>query len=286
VSNTKLSSGSVVGLPARVAHRNSAKPFTRRLKAILTPFVGVAVILIAWTLVTAIFTIPDYLLPSPFVVLKRISTDWTLLSRSFGYTLFEVVAGFLASVLIGIPVAFFVVISRPIERILMPVIVASQAVPKVAIAPLLVIWLGFGLLPKIVISFLIAFFPVLVSTSTGLRSVETDMLDLVRSMGASTTKIMFKVRLPSALPQIFAGLKVAISLSVVGAIVGEFVGSDRGLGYVLMTASGSLDGTLVWAALVVLIVLGVALFQMIAMLERFAIRWHVSVRQDAQNVTT
>lgn len=286
MSNTKLSSDPLVGLRAAGVRRDSGKSVGRRLKAILTPFIGLAVLIVAWALITAVFNIPEYLLPSPATVLKRIVMDRSLLARSFGYTLLEVVVGFCASVLVGIPAAFLVVLSRPVERILMPVIVASQAIPKVAIAPLLVIWLGFGLLPKVVISFLIAFFPVLVSTSTGLRSVETDMIDLVRSMGASTIKIMFKVRLPTALPQIFSGLKVAISLSVVGALVGEFVGADRGLGYVMMTASGALDGTLVWATLIVLIFLGVVLFQLIAMLERFAIRWHVSVRQDTKNVTT
>jgi NitT/TauT family transport system permease protein len=286
VSNTKLSSEPVAGLPANVVRRDSSKSAGRRLKAILTPFIGLAALLVVWALITAVFKIPEYLLPSPVIVAKRIVTDWPLLSRNFAYTLLEVVVGFCVSVLVGIPAAFLVVLSRPVERILMPIIVASQAVPKVAIAPLLVIWLGFGLLPKVVISFLIAFFPVLVSTSTGLRSVETDMIDLVRSMGASTMKIMFKVRLPTALPQIFSGLKVAISLSVVGALVGEFVGADRGLGYIMMTASGALDGTLVWATLIVLIFLGVVLFQIVAMIERFAIRWHVSVRQDKQNVTT
>ena len=286
MSNTKLSSEPVAGLPANVVRRDSSKSAGRRLKAILTPFIGLAALLVVWALITAVFKIPEYLLPSPVIVAKRIVTDWPLLSRNFAYTLLEVVVGFCVSVLVGIPAAFLVVLSRPVERILMPIIVASQAVPKVAIAPLLVIWLGFGLLPKVVISFLIAFFPVLVSTSTGLRSVETDMIDLVRSMGASTTKIMFKVRLPTALPQIFSGLKVAISLSVVGALVGEFVGADRGLGYIMMTASGSLDGTLVWATLIVLIFLGVVLFQIVAMIERFAIRWHVSVRQDATNITT
>ena len=286
MSNTKLSSDPAVGLPASVSRQGPGKSAVRRVKATLTPFVGLAVMVGAWALITAIFNIPEYLLPSPAIVVKRIVTDWSLLSRSFGYTLLEVVVGFCASVLVGIPAAFLVVLSRPVERILMPIIVASQAIPKVAIAPLLVIWLGFGLLPKVVISFLIAFFPVLVSTSTGLRSVETDMIDLVRSMGASTMKIMFKVRLPTALPQIFSGLKVAISLSVVGALVGEFVGADRGLGYVMMTASGALDGTLVWATLIVLIFLGVVLFQIVAMIERFAIRWHVSVRQDAKNIST
>jgi NitT/TauT family transport system permease protein len=244
------------------------------------------VLLLLWVIVTTAFQVPEYLLPSPAGVFRRIVLERGMLASNTAYTLIEVFAGFLASVLIGVPLAFCIVMSRTVERIVMPVIVGSQAVPKVAIAPMLVIWLGFGLLPKIAITFLLAFFPVLVATSAGLRSVETEMIDLVRSMRASVWKIMFKVRLPAALPQIFSGLKVAISLSVVGAVVGEFVGADRGIGYVLLSASGALDGTLVWAALLILVAVGVASFQAIAAVERFAIGWHVSVRQHAPSVVT
>lgn len=257
-----------------------------RMTGLLMPFVGVGALLLLWALITAAFKIPDYLLPSPISVVRRAFIEWRTLVNQTGYTLIEIVAGFLGSVLIGIPMAFAVVLSRPIERIVLPLVVASQAIPKVAIAPILVIWLGFGLFPKIVISFLIGFFPVLVSTIAGLKSVETEMIDLVRSMGASTMKIIFRVRLPSALPQIFSGLKVAIALSVVGAIVGEFVGADRGLGYLLLTATGALDGTLVWAALLVLIGLGILLFQIVAAVERVAIRWHVSIRASGQQTFT
>ncbi len=283
MSVTKLVVHSDPSGSARSAPRSS---FTKRLAGILTPFAGVGALILIWAIVTAVFQIPDYLLPSPMSVVKRASTEWHVLLSQSGQTLIEIVAGFLASILIGIPMAFAVVLSRPVERIILPMVVASQAIPKVAIAPILVIWLGFGLLPKIVVSFLIAFFPILVSTITGLKSVETDMVDLVRSMGASTAKVMLRVRLPAALPQIFAGLKVAISLSVVGAIVGEFVGADKGLGYLLLTATGALDGTLVWSALIVLIALGIALFQIVAAIERFAIRWHVSVRANEQGFTS
>ena len=251
-----------------------------RLAHLIMPFVGVGAVLLLWLFITTVFKIPDYLLPSPISVVRRAFLEWRTLLNQTSYTLIEIVAGFLGSVLIGIPMAFAVVLSRPVERVVLPLVVASQAIPKVAIAPILVIWLGFGLFPKIVISFLIGFFPVLVSTIAGLKSVETEMIDLVRSMGASTTKIIFRVRLPSALPQIFSGLKVAIALSVVGAIVGEFVGADRGLGYLLLTATGALDGPLVWAALLVLIGLGILLFQIVATVERVAIRWHVSIRAN------
>jgi NitT/TauT family transport system permease protein len=266
--------------------RGGWRPAIQKLRNASTPLIGLVVLLLLWAIVTTAFQVPEYLLPSPPSVFRRIVLERGMLAANTASTLIEVFAGFLASVLIGIPAAFCIVMSRTVERIVMPVIVGSQAVPKVAIAPMLVIWLGFGLLPKIAITFLLAFFPVLVATSTGLRSVETEMIDLVRSMRASVWKVMFKVRLPAALPQIFSGLKVAVSLSVVGAVVGEFVGADRGIGYVLLSASGALDGTLVWAALIILVAVGVASFQAIAAIERFAIGWHVSVRQHASTVLT
>lgn len=257
-----------------------------RIAAVFTPFYGLGVLLVIWAIATAVFPIPQYLLPSPFAVAERFSVEWRILLDNTRYTLIEVLGGFVGSILLGVPIAFAVVLSRPVERIVLPIVVASQAIPKVAIAPILVIWLGFGLFPKIVISFLTAFFPVLVATITGLKSVETEMIDLVRSMGASTPKVMLRVRLPAALPQIFSGLKVAISLSVVGAIVGEFVGADKGIGYLLLTATGALDGTLVWSTLLVLIAMGVILFQLVAAAERFAIRWHVSMRANKQQTFT
>jgi NitT/TauT family transport system permease protein len=236
--------------------------------------------LVLWAAAVRVFKIPDYLLPAPQDVAARVVKEWPLLMRNGAYTLQSVLTGFLASVLIGVPLAFGIVLSRRIERIAMPFLVMSQTIPKVAIAPILVVWLGFGILPKIAIVFLISFFPIVVSTVVGLKNVENDMVDLVRSMGAGTLKIMLRVRGPSALPQMFAGFKIAICLAVVGAIVGEFVGSDKGLGYLLLTSTGSLDGTLVWAALFVLIAMGMILFALVTKLERLTIPWHVSIRAE------
>lgn len=286
MSNTKLASGRGRNGPSLPAARSTLGVGAARITNALMPFVGLAALLLLWALITTVFKIPDYLLPSPIAVIRRAVLEWRILFSQTSYTLIEIVAGFLGSILIGVPMAFAVVLSRPVERVVLPMVVASQAIPKVAIAPILVVWLGFGLFPKIAISFLIAFFPILVSTIAGLKSVETEMIDLVRSMGASTMKIMLRVRLPSALPQIFSGLKVAIALSVVGAIVGEFVGADRGLGFLLLTATGALDGTLVWAALLVLIGLGILLFQIVVAVERVAIRWHVSIRANDQQIFT
>lgn len=256
----------------------------KRLAHALLPSVGILALLVIWQLLTTVFSIPDYLLPQPLAVVERIARDWVQILDAARYTLFEIIVGFAASILIGVPLAFVIVLSKTLERIVMPMTVASQAIPKVAIAPILVVWLGFGLLPKIAISFLIAFFPIVVSTVTGLKSVELDMIDLVKSMGAGTTKIMLRVRAPAALPHMFAGFKVAICLSVVGAIVGEFVGSDHGLGYLLLTATGTLDGSLVWSTLIILIAIGITLYMIVAKIERMTIRWHVSVRADETTI--
>jgi NitT/TauT family transport system permease protein len=246
----------------------------------LVPVLATAGALVMWAAVVRIFDVPDYLLPAPQAVAARIIKEWSLLWKHGLYTLLSVLTGFAAGVAIGVPLAFAIVLSRSVERVTMPFLVMSQTIPKVAIAPILVVWLGFGILPKIAIVFLISFFPIVVSTVVGLKSVETDMIDLVRSMGARTVKIMLRVRGPSALPQMFAGFKIAVCLAVVGAIVGEFVGSDRGLGYLLLTSTGTLDGSLIWSALFVLIAMGVTLFAIVSKLERLAIPWHVSVRAD------
>jgi NitT/TauT family transport system permease protein len=251
-----------------------------RLIAAVSPLFAIVVVVALWALVVRAFSIPDYLLPAPQDVVARTIKEWRVLWSHGLYTLVSVLVGFCTSVLIGVPIAFAIVLSRRIERLLMPFIVMSQTIPKVAIAPILVVWLGFGILPKIAIVFLISFFPIVVSTVVGLKSVESDMVDLVRSMGARTMKIMLRVRAPSALPQMFAGLKIAICLAVVGAVVGEFVGSDRGLGFLLLTSTGNLDGTLVWSALFVLIAMGMVLFAIVGRLERLAIPWHVSIRAE------
>jgi NitT/TauT family transport system permease protein len=247
---------------------------------LLAPMLAIIALLVAWAALVRIFAIPDYLLPAPQDVAARIVKEWPVLWKHGTYTLLSVLTGFAAGAAIGVPLACAIVLSRSMERIAMPFLVMSQTIPKVAIAPILVVWLGFGILPKIAIVFLISFFPIVVSTVVGLKSVETDMIDLVRSMGARTLKIMLRVRAPSALPQMFAGFKIAVCLAVVGAIVGEFVGSDRGLGFLLLTSTGTLDGTLVWSALFVLIAMGVALFTIVSKVERWTIPWHVSVRAE------
>jgi len=272
-------SAAVAPLAVR-APRRRRRRLGERAANLAPPILVTMAVLVIWAAAVRIFEIPDYLLPAPQAVAARMVKEWPLLWKHGVYTLMSVLTGFASGVVIGVALACAIVLSRGMERVAMPFLVMSQTIPKVAIAPILVVWLGFGILPKIAIVFLICFFPIVVSTVVGLKSVETDMIDLVRSMGARTVKIMLRVRAPSALPQMFAGFKIAVCLAVVGAIVGEFVGSDRGLGYLLLTSTGTLDGTLVWSALFVLIAMGVTLFAIVSKLERLAIPWHVSVRAE------
>ncbi|MDB5415599.1 MAG: transporter permease [Rubritepida sp.] len=251
-----------------------------RLLNILLPLLLLLGVLLLWWGSVKYFQIPEYLLPAPGAVADRIVADHDLFLRHGWATLKVVMLGFLLSAVLGVGLALAVVLNRTIERTLMPIIVGSQTIPKVAIAPLFIVWLGFGLEPKVAITFLISFFPVVVSSISGLKAVENDMLDLVRSMGAGRLKSILKVRIPTALPQIFAGLKIAICSAVVGAIVAEFVGSDVGLGYLLLTSTATLDGTLVWAALMILVAIGISLFVTVVQLERLLIPWHVSIRTE------
>jgi NitT/TauT family transport system permease protein len=195
-------------------------------------------------------------------------------------TTIAAVAGFILSAVFGILVAVLIAGSRSVESYVYPLLVFSQSIPKVAIAPLFVVWFGFGILPKILSAFLIGFFPVVVSAVQGFKSVEPEMLDLARAMEANKLQIFRMVRFPHAMPAIFAGLKVSVTLAVVGAVVGEFVGSNNGIGFLLQRSIGNFELPTMFAALVVLSLIGVALFWILDVLERMTIPWHASQRHQ------
>ena len=254
-----------------------AGPAPRRA-GVWLPLALVLALGLAWDLSVRLFRLPPYLLPAPLDVLARIAHDTPVFVRNGWATLQVILIGFGCSVVFGVALALLVVLNGLAERVLMPIIVGTQTVPMIAIAPLFVVWLGFGMTPKVLVTFLISFFPVVISTVAGLRAVEPDMVDLVRSMGGSRLRVLLKVRIPAALPQMFSGFKIAITAAVIGAIVAEFVGSDTGLGYLLVTSTATMDGALIWSALLILIALGVLLFVITAQVERWVIPWHVSMR--------
>ncbi|MFT4174010.1 MAG: ABC transporter permease [Rhodocyclaceae bacterium] len=263
------------GVPAPRARWRAGRALTA---AWLRPIILVAVVVVIWDLAVRLFKIPAYLVPPPLEVLHQLVTQWPMLLSESLPTLYATLGGFAASVIIGVPIAMLIAYSRTVESYLYPLLVFSQSIPKVAIAPLFVVWFGFGILPKIIVAFLLGFFPIVVATVMGFKSVEADMIDLARSMGSTRWKMFYKISLPAALPSIFSSMKVSVTLAVVGAVVGEFVGANSGIGYVLQRANGSFDLPLMFAALVVLSLIGVLLFGLIDLVERYAIPWHASQR--------
>jgi NitT/TauT family transport system permease protein len=232
-----------------------------------------ALVFAVWEIAVRALQIPDYILPSPSVIVVKIVVSWQLLLVNAFVTLQEILLGFGLSVVIAIPLAIAVVYSRIFERVAFPFMVSLQTIPKVALAPILVIWLGYGIMPKVMVAFLISFFPIVINSVIGMRSAEKEMIYLVQSMGASELTTFLKIRLPKALPSIFGGLKVGIGQAVVGATVGEFIAAEAGLGYLQLISQVRLDTPLLFAAVVVLSLLGVLLFNAVAFAERIALPW-------------
>ncbi len=237
------------------------------------PLLGVTAILAIWQLYTSLSGITPLVLPSPMEIASVSVRRYDLLLQQTWPTLVETVLGFGLALLIGIPLAVFVANSRLFNLVLYPILVATQSIPKVAIAPIILVWFGLGISSKLALAFLVAFFPIVVDTATGLQATPPGLLEVSRALCASPLQVFFKVQMPAALPFIFSGSKVAITLAVIGAVIGEFVGSAAGLGNLVMAANSQLDGPLAWAALVWLSALGILLFAAVALVERLMMPW-------------
>ncbi|MGB9673788.1 MAG: ABC transporter permease [Anaerolineales bacterium] len=231
--------------------------------------------IVVWQLITQWWQIPAFILPSPLLVWQRfieVIADGTL-PKNTAVTLYEVLSGLLLGVIIATVLGYLLAKSRWFERVLAPYIVASQSVPIVAIAPLLVIWFGPGIFSKILICALIVFFPVLVNTIVGIRSVSDDLRDLMRSLKANRWQMIRFLELPASLPVFLGGLRIGATLSVIGAVVGEFVGSDRGLGFLINAARGRYDTALVFVVVFVLIILAMSLYGFVLLMEARFLTW-------------
>jgi NitT/TauT family transport system permease protein len=256
----------------KAVQRRRARLQARNLvSSIFAPIIVVVVLALLWEAASALFGIPTFLLPRPSLIGASLIEHGAILLHESWITGGEIVLGYGLSIAVGVPLALAIFLSPAFARAIYPLLVSTQAMPKVAIAPLLIVWFGFGVLPKVLIAFLIAFFPIVINTAMGLAAIEREKIFLARSMGMSAATTFFKIRLPDALPAIFAGLKIAITLAVVGAVVGEFVGGNDGLGYQLITANGSMDTPLLFAGLIALTILGVGLFLLVELAERLAI---------------
>lgn len=259
---------SIEAVEARVQHEQTRKARHDRITRVLYPIAAVVVLLAVWELGRDLVGLPRFLLPSPSEILDSMVRNRAMLLREGWITGIEVVLGFALSVIVGIPLAVAIFQSPVFSKSIYPILVSFQAVPKVAVAPLFIVWFGFGMLPKVLIAFLIAFFPVVINTVMGLASIEREKIHLARSIGLSKFETFRLIRFPNALPSIFAGLKISITLAVVGAVVGEFVGGNAGLGYTLMLANGAMDTPLLFGAIFALSFLGYGLFWLVEVAER------------------
>jgi len=236
--------------------------------------------LLAWELAVRALGIPVYLLPAPSAILAALAADPMLFLYHAAYTVQAALTGFAVAVAAGVAMAILIVQSSPVERTLYPFLVTLNSIPKVAIAPLFIVWMGTGLEPKVAIAAMIAVFPIVIDMVHGLRSVDPDMIDLGKSVcGPGRMKILWRIRFPHALPTLFAGMKVSISLALIGAIVGEFVAARRGLGYLILMAQGQFDVVRMFAAIAVLCVAGLALFYLVGYSERLLLPWQTARRK-------
>jgi NitT/TauT family transport system permease protein len=245
-----------------------------------------AVLFLAWEFLTWRAGVPEYLLPRPSIIARELATRWARVSANVGATTIEIVLGYILAIVVSIPLALAIAHSRFIEKTAYPVIVFLQIIPKIALAPLFVIWFGIGITPRVLIVFLLCFFPIVIASIAGFRSVRPEIMELARSTGAGRWLMFRKISVPAALPSIFTGLKVAAALAATAAVVSEFVASDRGLGYLLLEFQGELNIPMVFGIIVLLSFIGLVVYYLVELIERLTIPWHVSQRAHGTTVGT
>ncbi|MFU2088746.1 ABC transporter permease [Avibacterium avium] len=233
---------------------------------------------LCWQGAISIFAIPHYLLPEPVAVLNEVASQWALLFMHAKITLWEILLGLVLGFLFGLLSALLLASSQTLSAFLLPILIASQAIPVFAIAPLLVLWFGYGIASKIAMTILIIYFPVTAACYDGLRNTPKQWLELAQTMGISSRQLLFKVRLPAALPALASGLRIAVSVAPIGAIVGEWVGSSQGLGYLMLQANARIQISLMFAALFILVVIALLLYFVIDKLLHRIIPWVCHLR--------
>ena len=245
----------------------------RRIAWASVPVLTFVALIVLWGALVAIFRVPDYLVPAPQAVIPKLIQARQALWQNTVITLREIVIGFTITVVLSIPLGLLIALSLAARRIAYPLLVFIQLVPKIAVAPLFLVWFGFGIQSKVLLTVLLSFFPLLLASIAGFQALDTRLLYLTRSMGASAWQTFWYVRFPSALHVIFAGLKTTATIATTAAIVAEFVGSNAGLGYQLLVATGVLDTPLIFAILLILTVIGIGLNYFIEALAYLAMPW-------------
>lgn len=251
---------------------------TNRLVRLGVPLLGAVAFLLVWEIAARLGAIKPIILPAPSAIARELADAPMWFAEQAFFTIGVALLGFAVAVVLGVAFAVAIVEWPLLDRLLFPLFIALNSVPKVAIAPLFIIWFGTGAEPKIAIASLIAIFAIVIDTALGLRSVPPDQLDLAKALRGSRLKVLLRIKMYCALPHMFAGFKVALSLSLVGAIVGEFVSSQKGLGFAILTAQGSFDTPRVFAAIFILSVVGVGLIGTLDFIERLALPWHYANR--------
>lgn len=260
--------------PSRVLESGGLlKHLISLLRRWVAPVSLLLLLAIAWEIWVRWRDVPSWFLPPPSAIAETLVTDRALLLRHAGVTLSEVLLGFALALVTGVALGAAIEASSVVERALYPLVIASQTIPVIALAPLFLIWFGYGLLPKVLITALIGFFPIAVNTVDGLRRSDPDILDLFRSLGASPWTQFRLAKVPSALPFIFSGAKIAVAVCVIGAVFGELFGSSQGLGYLLDRSMSQFLTARVFASIVLLALMGVTLFAVVALLERLLTPW-------------
>jgi NitT/TauT family transport system permease protein len=249
------------------------EPAVSTLKSALGSTLTLVALVLLWEAFVRYSHIPGWLLPAPSAIFEAMVEWRSDLVEHTAVTLYETIVGFALSIAISIPLAVAIVYSPLLQNTIYPILLAMQSTPKVAIAPLLALWIGFGAAPKIIVVFLVCFFPIIVATASGLTAVPASLIDLIRSLSASPLQTFVKIRFPTAMPHIFVGLKIAITFAVVGAVIGEFVGSENGLGYLILVSTSQSRTPLAFGALVLLTIMSIVLYYGVALIERIVVPW-------------
>jgi NitT/TauT family transport system permease protein len=251
----------------------SLEPADSTLRSVLGSMLTLVALVALWEVLVRHFQLPGWLLPSPSAIAESMIEWRSELVGHTAVTLYETLVGFALAIAVSIPLAVAVVYSPILQNSIYPILLALQSTPKVAIAPLLALWIGFGAAPKIIVVFLVCFFPIIVATASGLAAVPAPLIDLIRSLSASPMQTFIKIRFPTAMPHIFVGLKIAITFAVIGAVIGEFVGSENGLGYLILVSTSQSRTPLAFGALVLLTIMSIVLYYAIALIERIVVPW-------------
>lgn len=267
MSTTATSSSSLNTLGA------SPGPFRQALSGVYPAVALSLVVLVLWELISRFFGLPEFVLPAPSSIGKLLITRQEALLQASWVTAEEIFFGFLLSAIVGIAIAVAIARFEKIGEAVYPLMVLFQNVPKIALAPLFILWFGYDLAPKILLIVVMAFFPVALNMLVGLRSADPNLVTLMRTVGATRTEILWRVQIPNSLPYLMSGIKIAITLSVIGAIVGEFAGASAGLGYMIQFASTQMETALVFAALIQISLLGMVFYYVIEWLEWKYIDW-------------